>query len=69
MDTKNSHPQTVLYTDVLNTGIRQNMNIRYEVRFFPILRESTFIMPRGGGMKILRGASKYFLALNGGGGL
>ena len=37
MDTKNSHPQTVLYTDVLNTGIRQNMNIRYEVTFCPIL--------------------------------
>jgi hypothetical protein len=32
---------------------------------FP-LRESTFIMPRGGGMKMLRGAPKYFLALKGG---
>jgi hypothetical protein len=32
-------------------------------------RESTFIMPRGwggGGVKILRGAPKYFLALKGG---
>ena len=34
------------------------------------IRESTFIMPRGGGgMKMLRGgALKYFLALKGGGG-
>ena len=30
------------------------------------LRESTFIMPRGGGVKMLRGAPKYFLALKGG---
>jgi hypothetical protein len=30
-------------------------------------RESTFIMPRGGGMKMLRGAPKCFLALKGGG--
>ena len=31
-------------------------------------RESTFIMPRGGGggVKTLRGAPKYFLALKGG---
>jgi hypothetical protein len=31
------------------------------------IRESTFIMPRGGGGgKMLRGAPKYFLALKGG---